>query len=362
MSEQKNPTHPFSCKHTPELPELIESLKISLVISTYQAGKIIMVSSDGEKITLLPRNFDTPMGLAVEGNKMAVATKNEVVLLAHDRSMGPSYPKKPGVYDTLYMPRASYYTGALSMHDMAFINSDLIGMNTAFSCLCRVDAEYSFKPIWKPPFITELSGEDRCHLNGLAVQDGKPRFVTALGTTNTVLGWREKKFSGGMLMDVDTSEAVFTDLPMPHSPRFFDGDLYMLLSATGGVAKVDAKAGTYDVIQKLPGFTRGIARYGDYLFVGLSKLRSTHTFGDIGLAGRKDVICGVAVLHLATGALVGQMEFIRTCEEIYDVQVLPGLIRPGIVGPETEARRQGLSLPETSFWEHVLPAFSRISD
>lgn len=168
--------------------------------------------------------------------------------------------------------------------------------------------------------------------------------------TNTVQGWRNNKLSGGMLMDVETSEAIFTDLPMPHSPRIYDGDLYMLLSAKGEVVKVDVKAGTYDVIQKLPGFSRGFARYGDYLFVGLSKLRKTHTFGDLELAGRKNVICGIAVLHLATGALVGQMEFIRTCEEIYDVQILPGLIRLGIVGPDSDVRRQGLSLPETSFW------------
>jgi uncharacterized protein (TIGR03032 family) len=350
MTDNIKPTHPFSCNHTPELPELLGSLKISLAISTYQAGKVILVSSNGENISLLPRNFDTPMGMAVDGNRMAVATKDEVVILAHDRSMGSTYPKKPGVYDTLFMPRQTFHTGALSMHDMAFVGSDIVGVNTLFSCLCQVDAEYSFKPLWKPPFITELASEDRCHLNGLVVEKGAPRYVTALGTTNTVQGWRDNKLSGGMLMEVESNEAIFTDLPMPHSPRIYDGELYMLLSATGEVAKVDVEAGTYEVIQKLPGFTRGFARHGDYLFVGLSKLRKTHTFGDLELAGRKDVICGVAVLHLGTGALVGQMEFIRTCEEIYDVQVLPGLIKPGIVGPDSDVRRQGLSLPETSFW------------
>ena len=350
MNNPNAPTHPFSCNYSPELPELLASLKISLAISTYQAGKIILVSSDGERISLLPRNFDTPMGLAVESNKMAVATKNEVIILAHDHSLGKTYPKKPGVYDTLFMPRQTFYTGALAMHDMAFIEPGIIGVNTAFSCLCTVDSEYSFKPVWKPPFITELASEDRCHLNGLAVENGVPRYVTALGTTNTLQGWRDNKLTGGMLMDVESNEAIFSDLPMPHSPRIYDGDLYMLLSATGEVAKVDIEAGCYDVMNKLPGFTRGLARYGDYLFVGLSKLRSTHTFGDLELAGKKDVICGVAVLHLATGALVGQMEFIRTCEEIYDVQVLPGLIKPGIVGPDSDIRNQGLSLPETSFW------------
>jgi uncharacterized protein (TIGR03032 family) len=350
MALNNAPTHPFSCNHTPELPELLASLKISLAISTYQAGKVILISSDGESIHMLPRNFDTPMGLTVDGNRMAVATKDEVVTLAHDPSMGSTYPKKPGVYDTLYMPRQTFYTGALSMHDMAFIGSSLWGVNTLFSCLCIIDRQYSFKPAWKPPFITELASEDRCHLNGLAVVEGKPRYVTALGMTNTAQGWRDKKLSGGMLMDVETNEAIFTDLPMPHSPRVFDSSLYMLLSATGEVARVDVEAGSFEVIQKLPGFTRGLARHGDYLFVGLSKLRKTHTFGDLELAGKKDVICGIAVLHLQTGALVGQMEFIRTCEEIYDVQVLPGLIRPGIVGPDSDVRSQGLSTPDASFW------------
>jgi uncharacterized protein (TIGR03032 family) len=356
MTDHIKPTHPFSCNHTPELPELLGSLKISLAISTYQAGKVILVSSDGESINLLPRNFDTPMGLAVDGNRMAVATKNEVVLLAHDRSMGSTYPKNPGVYDTLFMPRVTFNTGALSMHDMAFVGSNILGVNTAFSCLCRVDGEYSFKPIWKPPFISELAAEDRCHLNGLAMEDGKPRYVTALGTTNSTQGWRDNKLAGGMLMDVESNEALFTDLPMPHSPRIFDGDLYVLLSATGEVAKVDVKTGSYDVIQTLPGFVRGFSRHGDYLFVGLSKLRKTHTFGDLDLASRKDLVCGIAVLHLATGALVGQMEFVRTCEEIYDVQVLPELVRPGIIGPESEMKGQGLSLPGTSFWASERPS------
>lgn len=350
MNNPNAPTHPFSCHYTPELPELLASLEVSLAISTYQAGKVILVSSDGENISLLPRNFDTPMGLAVDGNKMAVATKDEVIILSHDRSLGSTYPKKPGVYDTLFMPRQTFYTGALAMHDMAFVEPAIIGVNTLFSCLCQVDGDYSFKPIWKPPFITELASQDRCHLNGLAVENDVPKYVTALGTTNTAQGWRDNKLTGGMLMDVESNEVIFSDLPMPHSPRIYDGDLYMLLSATGEIAKVDEKTGSYDVLNKLPGFTRGLARYGDYLFVGLSKLRNTHTFGDLELAGKKDVICGIAVLHLATGALVGQMEFIRTCEEIYDVQVLPGLIKPGIVGPDSDIRKQGLSLPETSFW------------
>jgi len=342
--------NPFTLHHTPEFPELLAALDCSLAITTYQAGKILFISSNGEKLNLLPRTFDTPMGLTIDGSRMAVATKSEVVVLAHNPEMGPTYPKQPGVYDTIYMPRAIYFTGAVAMHDIVFDSDGLIGVNTLFSCLCRIDADHSFTPFWIPPFITELSGEDRCHLNGLAVENGKPKYVTALGATDTAQGWREGKLSGGILMDVNSKEIILNELPMPHTPRIYNEKLYQLLSATGELVKVDCGAGKYDVIQKLPGFVRGMSLHGEHLFVGLSRMRKTHTFGDLELAQRKDLMCGIVVIHLPTGALVGSLRFLNSCEEIYDVQVLPGLKRPGILGLGTEIHKLGLSLPDRSFW------------
>ena len=53
-------------------------------------------------------------------------------------------------------------------------------MNTLFSCLAGLDSRYSFVPRWRPPFISALAAEDRCHLNGLAMVDGDaPAFLVA---------------------------------------------------------------------------------------------------------------------------------------------------------------------------------------
>ena len=344
--------HPFQCTVSPDIPELLASLGCSLVISTYQAGKVILVSSNGNDLIQLPRNYDQPMGLAVEGDKLAVATKETVVVLANSRGLAGSYPGKPGVYDGMFVPHSIYFTGRIAAHDLAWAEDGLLGINTSFSCLCKIDHNYSFTPIWKPSFITELASEDRCHLNGLALVNKKPAYATSLGTTNTPQGWREDKLKGGALYNLPDGEIILNNLPMPHSPRIFHGKLYLLLSATGELVCVDPKKGSYDVINRVDGFVRGLAYYKDHLFIGVSKLRNTHTFGDLPLT-KKKLFCGVMVVHLPTGALVGKMEYQRTCEEIYDVQVLPNLIRPNILAPGSPEHRRALSIPETSYWGEV---------
>ncbi|MBX3177233.1 MAG: TIGR03032 family protein [Candidatus Hydrogenedentes bacterium] len=341
---------PFSSRFTPSLPELLAELDCSLALTTYQAGKVVLVSSDGERLIQLPRSFDTPMGLALSGDQMAVATRHGVTMLANDARLGASYPRKPGYYDSLFLPRSVHYCGQLNIHDIGFGRDGLVGVNTLFSCLFRLDARHSFVPVWQPPFITKLAPEDRCHLNGMALVDGAPRYVTAHGATDTPQGWRDAKLNGGVLVDVETNAIIARDLPMPHSPRVYNGSLYVLLSASGELARVDTETGTWETVTRMPAFVRGLARIGDHVFIGCSLLRKTHTFGDLPLAREQKIFCGVLAVHLPTGAVVGQLEYLNSCEEIYDVQVLPGLRRPGILGTLNDVHLRGLSLPETTYW------------
>ncbi len=342
---------PFSCSHTPELPELLAQLNCSLLLSTYQAGKVIAISSDGEKLAQLPRNFDTPMGLALDGKRLAIATKHEIVVLANDRRLAASYPKKPAHYDALFVPRSAIFCGALHVHDLAFAaGGGLVGVNTLFSCLFRTDALQSFVPIWQPSFITALAPEDRCHLNGLALVDGAPAYVTAFGATDTAQGWRPGKLRSGLLIDVRSGEVVLGDMPMPHSPRTIGKELFVLLSATGEIARVDVARGRYDVVNRITGFVRGMAHHGDYLFVASSHLRKSHTFGDLPLAQAKNSVCGITVVHLPTGAIVSQLRYLNSCEEIYDVVVLPGVRRPGVLGTSDPIFRRALSAPHATYW------------
>jgi uncharacterized protein (TIGR03032 family) len=340
---------PFTCTYTREVPDVLAFLDCSLALSTYQAGKVILLSPNGESLTQLARNFKKPMGLAVDGPRMAVATQYEVVVLENAPALAGGYPNKPGHYESLFVPRAAYYTGEVDLHDLAFGSGGLWAVNTLFSSICRIDDRYSFRPVWRPPFVSAFAPEDRCHLNGMALSDGEPVYVTALGRTDTPKGWRQDRIGGGVLVHVPTGEVVLEGLSMPHSPRIFDDELYFVTSADGALCVADPEAGTYEVITHVPGFARGLARYGDYLFVAHSRIRKKHLFGDLPLVDREHY-AGVILVHLPTGRIAGAIRYHVSCEEIYDVQVLPGIRRPGILGLESDVHRLALSTPHGGYW------------
>jgi uncharacterized protein (TIGR03032 family) len=324
----------------------------SLVISTYQAGKVAVVGWDGGRVTLLMREFDKPLGLAVQGDRMVLATRNDVWLFADAPLLAPDYLEdQPGRYDALYLPRATYHTGDLNTHDVAFAADDLILVNTRFSCLARLSPRHNFTSLWKPPFVSDLAPEDRCHLNGLAMREGRPKYVTALGTTDTPGGWRENKATGGVLIDIETDHTVADGLSMPHSPRWHDGRLWVLNSGAGELLVVDPAAGRTDVVCGLPGYLRGLCFVGPYALVGLCKIREKHIFGGLPIQEQAEPLrCGVAVVDLRSGEQLGMFEYTAGCEELYDVQFLPGTRRAMILNLDKPAAREAVTHPESSYW------------
>ena len=354
MNQTIKQLSPFSCTYTPNVPELLTKLNCSLAVSTYQAGKVIFLSPKNEdKLIQLPRTFNKAMGIAIKGDKMAIACKEEVIVLRNSTQLAHHYPRKPNVYDALFMPRLTYHTGALDVHDLDWGNESLYAVNTSFSCIIKIDENFSFTPVWKPPFISKLASEDRCHLNGLCIENGFPKYVSAFSTGDAPQSWREVVTTGGVIMDVTTNEIIAENLPMPHSPRLFNGALYVLFSATGELAKIDTQTGNIEIITKLNGFVRGLCKIGEYAFVGLSKLRkNSSTFAKLKIAD-KAVHAGIAIIHLPTGAFMGEIKYQMSVDEIYDVQVLPNILRPGILNTMTEDYKMGLSTPGATYWARI---------
>jgi uncharacterized protein (TIGR03032 family) len=225
-------------------------------------------------------------------------------------------------------------TGDIHVHEMAWAGEELWFVNTLFSCLCTLDDRHSFVPRWRPPFITALAAEDRCHLNGLALADGRPKYVTAMAETDTPQGWRPNKATSGCLIDVAEGRVVARGFAMPHSPRVHQGRVWLLDSGTGRLVTLAPATGEVRPVSEQPGYTRGLAFYGAYAFVGLSKIRETSTFGGVPIAERRESLrCGVGVVDLTTGRNVGHLEFKSGVDEIFDVQVLPGVRLPALSGP-----------------------------
>ncbi|MGA2031652.1 MAG: TIGR03032 family protein [Thermoguttaceae bacterium] len=333
----------------------------SLAVSTYQAGKVALIGWDGRQVTLLMRQFDKPLGMAAVKDRILLATRHDFWMFANANLLAPDFLEdQPGRYDALYLPRATYHTGDLNTHDVAMAGDDVLLVATRFSCLARLSTDFNFTPVWKPRFVTDLVPEDRCHLNGLAMRDGRPRYVTALGTTDVAGTWREKKASGGVLIDVQSDEILVGGLAMPHSPRWHGGRLWLLNSGAGELLVVDAASGQTNVVCRLPGYLRGLCFLGTYAILGLSKIREKHIFGGLPVQNRCEKLqCGVAVVDTRTGGLAGLFEFTAGCEELYDVQFLPGVYRPMILNLDKPAARQAMTNPESSFW---LRAGSEIRD
>jgi len=340
------------CDVSGAFPEWLSRAGGSLAVTTYQAGKVVLAGWDGRQVTVLARDFDKPMGLAVDGRRLLLATRQQLLLFADAPTLAYEFQEgRPGRYDALYLPRVAYFTGDLSLHDVGFGEDRLWAVCTRFSCLASPSRDYSFVPNWRPPFVSATVPEDRCHLNGLAMDGGRPAFVTALGETDEVGGWRANKAGGGVVIDVATGAVVLRGLSMPHSPRLHDGSLWVLNSGVGELWRVDLTSFRHEVVCALPGYLRGLCLVGPYALVGMCMIRETHIFGGLPVQERHPTLrCGVAVVDVRNGALVGSLDFTAGCTELFDVAFLPGVHRPMILNADREEARQAFTAPEFSYW------------
>lgn len=355
MTEPNSPTlveAPLRSVHTSNFSAILQELGVSVMVTTYQAGKLVMLRPDGELLNTHFRTFNKPMGLAVDGDRLAIGTNVEIWEY-HNAPAVARTLEPAGIHDACFLPRSSVCTGDIQIHEMAWTNSpgsdpELWFVNTRFSCLCTRSNTHSFVPRWRPSFISELSPEDRCHLNGLCVVEDRPVFVTALGTTDTADGWRTNKKSGGVVLDVATGEVVTGGLSMPHSPRWHDGRLWVLESGSGGFGYVDPATGKYESVAVLPGFTRGLDFCGPLAFIGLSQVRESAIFSGIAIAEKPlaERCCGVWVLNIHTGQTVAFVKFEDAVQEIFAVQLLPGVRHPDVINQNTGVIANSFVVPD----------------
>ena len=355
VSESSATLEPLRSIHTTNFPTLLHELRLSLIISTYQAGKVILVRADGETLNTHFRVFQKPMGLATDrAGRIAIGTSSHIWEFRNVPAAAAKLDSA-GKYDACFLLRNIHVTGDIDIHEMAWDNEGLWFVNTRFSCLCTQDLDHSFVPRWRPPFVSAYAPEDRCHLNGLELIEGFPKYVTALGTTDTAGGWRKNKARGGILMDVTTNELLAQGLSMPHSPRWYRDRLWLLESGEGSLATVDLAAGRVEPVAQLPGFTRGIDFYGPLAFVGLSQVRESAVFSGIPLTERlTERICGVWAVNIENGQTVAFLKFEDAVQEIFAVQVLPGARFPELFTEENTFLKSSYVLPDEALAEVVL--------
>lgn len=345
---QDQPTPPaaetVTYSMSPGLSGFLGSQRIALAVSSYQSGKFYLIGRNADGgLQVHERFFRKAMGICVpDKDTILLATLFQVLEFRNVLNEGEQINN---LYDACYVPRTIHVTGELDAHDVGQLaDGRIVFVNTLYNCLATTSDRASFAPLWKPPFISRIVREDRCHLNGLAMQDGVPRYVTAVSKSDTIDGWRDRRADGGIIVDVGTGEIVIAGLSMPHSPRLHRGRLWVLNSGTGELGWVEPGAGAqgarFHVAAFCPGFVRGLAFHGRHAFVGLSKPRYQR-FEGLALDARLEATdseawCGMQVIDLDTGACVHWFRVDGAVAELYDVAIVPGVVQPMALGFATD--------------------------
>ncbi|TXI19692.1 MAG: TIGR03032 family protein [Nitrosomonas sp.] len=341
------------------LYQWLGSEQISFAFTTYQANRLFLVGrKENGRLAVNERLFDKPMGLYASYDRLFMASRYQIWHFENRLAPDERYQD----CDRLYMPSQSHTTGDLNVHDLAVTNKqEILFVNTQFSCLGKLQAGYSFAPVWKPPFVTKLAPEDRCHLNGLALQDGEPAYVTACSITDEAAGWRDYRLDGGVVVHIPSNEIIASGLSMPHSPRWYQDRLWLLNSGKGEFGFLDS--GQFVPVIFCPGFVRGLAFWKNYALVGLSKLRSK-VFTGLALEQRlvNDNMtsqCGLMIVDLNTGNLLHTLYINGVVEELFDVVVLPGVTRPKALGFQNDDIDRLITFPGSGGVIVTKPALNR---
>jgi uncharacterized protein (TIGR03032 family) len=345
VSDQPAPDDDKLALHpSPHFADWLATQHCSLALTTYQAGRLFLLGPrPGGRLALVRRRFRRCMGLWSDGQTLWLTAKFQVWRFENVLAAGAEHDG----HDRLFVPRVGYTTGAVNAHDIvADGDGRPVFVNTRYSCLATVSEQHSFVPLWKPPWVGRLAPQDRCHLNGLALRDGRPRYVTAAARTDTPEGWRAHRHDGGVVVDA-AGEVVASGLSMPHSPRWHGGRLWLLEAGTGYLGHLDG--GRFERVTFCPGFLRGLAFHGDFAVAGVSACRQGRTFEGLAFAEElqargEEARCAVLVIDLRTGALAHWLRLEGPVRELYDVVVLPGVRRPGALGLESDQVRRVFSV------------------
>ena len=318
--------------------DFLATNRLSLALTSYQTGQLMLIGPllDG-RLSVFQRNFVRAMGLSATPQRLYLSTIAQIWRLENVLGPGQLATQQSLHYERLYVPRMSHTTGDIDAHELAVDAKDeLIFVNTKYSCLATLDPVHSFKPLWRPPFISRLAPEDRCHLNGLAMHNGAPKYVTAVSRCDVVDGWRERRHEGGILIDVEADRVVTEDLSMPHSPRLNAGALWVLDSGRGYLCRVDAKSGKTEQVAFCPGFARGLSFWRGYALVATSLPRDGAFMGlelEANVKARDgEPRCGAYIIDTRNGDILHWIRFEGAVRELFDVAFIPGTRAPMCVG------------------------------
>lgn len=330
----------------------LREVKTSFFISSYKTHKVFSIGivKDGrdnqDKLSLWMTHFNRPMG--IHAGKKTIWVSSSGNLWRFDNSGGyEEIDSQLGPFDSQFVPRLAYFSNDIDTHDICTdANDKLYYVSALFCCICIPSVDHSFKVWWKPPWISKIAPEDRCHLNGICARDGEPRYVSAVCMLDSKGAWRENRIGKGIIYDIKEDKVVCEGLTMPHSPRWNNGKLWLLESGSGWFGYVDFDTKQFVKKVWIAGFLRGLSFVGNkYAVIGSSEDRHENTFQGLPLGDelKKNGVsakCGIFVINLQTFDVIHNLIFYSPTNEFYDVCAVPGVVRPKMneIGDEKNLR------------------------
>jgi uncharacterized protein (TIGR03032 family) len=293
----------------------------TLAVTTYNSGRLALVSAPAGRLTTRFVRLARPMGVAFDGVRLAVAAREQI----HVWRLADNLP--PQDNPVRFAKETTHATGRLDVHDLAFDARGLCFANTRFNCLARPGRRSRFRRAWTPSFLTASATRDCCHLNGLGVRGGRLAVATAFCTSSMTGGWRtEDRFQSGVAIDVRRNRVAVSGLCMPHSPRWDGRTWWLCNSGEGTLCAWDPRGGVCEAVAFLPGFTRGLCFAAGRAVVGLSRIRRRHILDAPPVRQRHPRLrSGAWLVDPVNGRTTGALEFVRGGREVYDVAFLPGV-------------------------------------
>jgi uncharacterized protein (TIGR03032 family) len=317
-----------------EFWSVIEQLGITLVVSREYEHLLLALSSRAGRPHVTFLRLPHPSGITFDtGRKVlfAASTRNPNQLYEFEPAVGMlkrSDDQPADVADCPLVPvRTRYLPGCSYIHDLAMIGGELYANSVGQNVVLRL-GERAMSAAWWPRSIDRSEGPDTqrnyIQLNSIAAGDTvETSYFSASGEMPGafVPGDADYPVDGrGVIFAGATREVMMRGLTRPHSARIHDGRVWVDNSGYGQLAVSDGADG-YEIVTRLPGWTRGLTFAGHIAFVGTSRVIPRFRQYAPGL----DVdasSCAIHAIDTRTGDVLGSLDF-PTGNQIFAIESFP---------------------------------------